>query len=60
MRTRLFLSFASKVMAAHVITYFLAGTIAYPLQPEVILQGLALGAILALWMGPPSPAKLTR
>jgi hypothetical protein len=23
-------------------------------QPEVILQGLALGAIVALWMGPPS------
>jgi hypothetical protein len=22
-------------------------------QPEIILQGLALGAILALWMGPP-------
>jgi hypothetical protein len=28
-------------------------------QPEVILQGLALGAMVALWMGPPSPESAT-
>jgi hypothetical protein len=26
-------------------------------QPEIIFQGLALGAMVALWMGPPSPVS---
>jgi hypothetical protein len=39
MRPRHFLIFASKVTAAHVITYLLAGTIAYPLLTKEFYVG---------------------
>ena len=39
MRTRHFLSFASKVTAAHIITYFIAGAIAYPLLTKQFYVG---------------------
>jgi hypothetical protein len=39
MRTRQFLSFASKVTAAHIITYFIAGAIAYPLLTKQFYVG---------------------
>ena len=39
MRTRHFLSFASKVTAAHIITYLIAGAIAYPLLTKEFYVG---------------------
>ena len=39
MRTRHFLSFAGKVTAAHIITYFIAGAIAYPLLTKEFYVG---------------------
>jgi len=39
MRPRQFLSFASKVTAAHIITYLVAGTIAYPLFTKEFYVG---------------------
>jgi hypothetical protein len=39
MRTRHFLTFASKVTAAHIITYFIAGAIAYPLFTKELYVG---------------------
>ena len=39
MRPRHFLTFASKVTAAHVITYLVAGTIAYPLFTKEFYVG---------------------
>ena len=39
MRTRHFLSFAGKVTAAHIITYFIAGAIAYPLLTQDFYVG---------------------
>jgi membrane associated rhomboid family serine protease len=39
MRPRQFLTFASKVTAAHVITYLVAGTIAYPLFTKEFYVG---------------------
>jgi hypothetical protein len=39
MRTRPFLVFASKLTAAHIITYFIAGAIAYPLLTKDFYVG---------------------
>jgi len=39
MRTRHFLSFAGKVTAAHIITYLIAGAIAYPLFTKEFYVG---------------------
>ena len=39
MRTGHFLSFAGKVTAAHIITYFIAGAIAYPLLTQEFYVG---------------------
>ena len=39
MRTHHFLSFAGKVTAAHIITYFIAGAIAYPLFTKEFYVG---------------------